>query len=95
MIVCFLFSRKINLSITDFHSIFDIKTCTRINTPENILIGKEVWVCNDVDFSKGTIISDNSIIAKKSLVNKKFTQQNIIYAGIPAKMVRENVEWRR
>jgi acetyltransferase-like isoleucine patch superfamily enzyme len=44
---------------------------------------------------KGSFIKDNSIIATGSVVTKAFEESNVIIAGSPAKIVKENVSWVR
>ena len=39
------------------------------------------------------IINNNSVIAAHTLVNKSFSESNILVAGIPAKIKRKNIVW--
>ena len=43
---------------------------------------------------KDVKISRNSVVAYGSLVTKKFEQENVLLAGIPAKIVKENIYWK-
>jgi len=80
---------------SDFHSIIDLQTGKRINMPESIKIGRNVWIGNSVIVRKGAQIGDNCVVATNSLVNKKFPESNVILAGLPAKIVRTNITWSR
>ena len=42
---------------------------------------------------KDVTIPPNSIVGADSLVNKSFDRENIIIAGTPAKIVKENINW--
>ena len=88
-----MFGFGISISTTDFHSIIDTNTNERINPPQDVIIGNHVWVASSVEINKGVAIADNSIVASNSLVTKKFTQSNIILGGLPAKILKENVNW--
>ena len=57
-----------------------------------IKIGKHVWVGQGATILKGVEIGDNAIIASGALVTKDVPPKCIV-AGVPAKIIRENVEW--
>lgn len=58
---------------------------------EKIIIGKNVWLGQDVTVLKGSIIGDGCVVGAKSLVNKKFDEELII-VGNPAKVVKRKEE---
>lgn len=58
-----------------------------------ITIGKHVWIGTRATILKGVTIGDGAIIAAGSIVTKNIPS-NCIAAGIPAKVVKENVKWR-
>ena len=86
-----LISWNILLMDTDAHSIY-YEDKKLINDDKPIKIGNKVWIGCRTLILKGTEIPDNCIIGA-NLVNKKFTKENSIIAGNPAKVVRENVSW--
>lgn len=90
-----MFGRDVCIDTTDFHSIVDATTGERINYPENVNVGNHVWLGYGVTLGKGAVVSDNSVVGKHALVTKKFTQPNICLVGIPAKIVKENINWSR
>jgi len=59
-----------------------------------IVIGNHVWIGADNLIFKNTNIPDGCIIAQRSLVSKRFDMTNSLIAGIPAKIVKENVTWK-
>ena len=59
---------------------------------ENVTIGNHVWVGCNVTILKGTEIADNCIVAAGSIVKGKFPK-NVMIAGNPAKIVKNNINW--
>lgn len=90
-----MFSSKIEIRTSDSHSIFDMETGKRINIPGDVIIGNHVWLGKDVIVSKNLVINDNCIVGAKSFVNKSLVDSYCLYAGSPAKLIRNNVNWTR
>lgn len=83
-----------NCSIAWFCSIIDsnfheIDEGSGILTKE-VIIGNNVWIGNNVTILPGTIIEDNVIIGAQSII-KGYYKSNGIYAGNPAKLIRERL----
>jgi len=89
-----MLSSDITLRTGDSHSIIDNEG-NRINPSKDIIIGTHVWIGNKAVIAKGARISNNSIIGSGSLVTKVFDQPNCILAGIPAKIIKEQISWKR
>lgn len=64
------------------------------NAPKEIEIGNHVWIGTRVTILKGVTIGDGAIVAACSLVNKDVPPKTLV-AGIPARVIRENVEWEK
>ncbi|MBK8805549.1 MAG: hypothetical protein IPO21_02405 [Bacteroidales bacterium] len=90
-----LFSWDIKIRTSDGHSIIDLETNRAFNTPKDVKIGNHCWICEGVNIMKGSEIPDNSVVGAFALVTKKFETQNVVIAGFPAKIVRNNVNWDR
>lgn len=90
-----MFSRDIVIRSGDSHSIIDLSTGKRINNAKSVSIGKHVWMGYGVNIGKGADIKQNTIVGMGSYVNKAFSMGNLILAGVPAKIVKENVIWDR
>lgn len=88
-----MLSIRIWIKTTDQHPIYDLETNERVNAEQDVIIGDNVWIGQDVYVSKGSVIPSGCIVGAKSFVNKVFTQENCVIAGIPAKVVKENVRW--
>lgn len=89
-----MFSDQIELRTGDSHSIIDSKTRKRNNFAKDIIIGNHVWIGTRCVILKGVNIGDNSIVAASSLVSKS-VPSNVIAAGVPAKVIKKNVDWLR
>jgi len=89
-----MFSNHIEIRNGDSHSIFNTESSQRINPAKDVRIGNHVWLGADVKVLKGTVIDDGAIIGTGSIVSG-LIDSNCIYAGVPAKKVKEHVSWRR
>ena len=99
-IVCFhkitfgddcLLSWDVLMMDTDFHKIR--KAEKQVNSDRSIVIGNHVWIGARCLILKGSSVPDGAVVAAGSVVNKTFTKQNCILAGVPAKIVNEDIEW--
>ncbi len=90
-----MFAYDIDIRTGDSHSIISVENNERINFAEDISIGNHVWVGAHCMLLKGSIISDDSIVATGSIVTKKFNSNGIIIAGNPAKEIKNNITWSR
>ena len=88
-----LFSSQIYIRTGDSHSILD-ENDNRINPAESVVISDRVWICNDAKILKGVKIPEKSIVATGAVVTKKFEENNVILAGIPATIVKRNISWK-
>lgn len=64
------------------------------NHTKEIIIGDEVWIGTRVTILSGTTIGTGSVIAAGSVVNDDIPAYSLA-AGVPAKVIRTDVEWRR
>lgn len=88
-----MFSENIDIWNTDSHLITDTSN-NIINKNKPIIIGNHVWVGKNSVILKGVTIGNNSIIGMSSVVTKN-VDSNSIYAGNPAKKIKEGVNWNR
>ncbi len=58
-------------------------------TKERIIIGNNVWIGASTTILAGSTIEDNVVIAAGSVVTGKKLVSGYLYAGIPAKQIRE------
>lgn len=57
-----------------------------------IIIGDNVWIGSKALIMKGVKIGDGAIIAASSVVTKDVPSNSMV-AGVPAKVIKENVKW--
>lgn len=89
-----MFSFNIEIWAGDGHTIYDLDSKEALNTfTSPIKIGKHCWVCKEVIMTKNASIPDNSVIGIRALVTKNFIEQNTVISGIPAKIVKRNINW--
>ena len=87
-------SNSINLSTTDFHSIYN-DSGERINNDKDIYIGEHVWIGERSYICKGVRIANNNVIGACSVVTKSFDESNVVIAGNPATIKKEHINWIR
>ncbi|WP_051254315.1 acyltransferase [Arenibacter latericius] len=89
-----MFSSYIEFRTGDSHSILDNSTRERINYAQNIKVGNHVWIGAHSIILKGVVLGNNCIIGTNSLVTRDIPDHSIA-AGIPAKIVKSNIDWSR
>ena len=88
-----LLSSDVTFRTGDSHSILSIEGDKRINPSKSIYIGNRVWIGNKTIVLKGSRIQDDSVVATGSVVTKEFNDTNVIIAGNPAVIIKNNVKW--
>lgn len=82
---------------SDEHLIYN-REFPKINKHENnkpVILKNHVWIGSGALVLKGCIIPENSVIGANAVVaNKKYEKTNIVIAGNPAKIVKENIVWK-
>ena len=58
-----------------------------------INIGNKVWIATNAMIMPGVTIDDGAIVAAGAVVTKDVPARCMV-AGLPAKVIRENVEWK-
>lgn len=89
-----LFSSEIVFRTGDSHSILDLSG-NRINPSQDIRIDRHVWIGHRVLINKGVEIGADNIIGTGAVVTKSIPQTNAVIAGVPAKVVKTNINWDR
>lgn len=74
--------------------IYNIQTGKRMNYAKNVSIGEHVWIAPEAKIMKGCTIGDGAIISSNAVVTKDVPRKSLA-VGIPAKVVKENVSWKR
>lgn len=79
---------------SDGHSIFDRSSQRQLNVPASVVIGPHVWLANSVRINKGTRIGAGTVVGQCSVASGRLDAQ-CVYAGVPARKVREGIVWSR
>ena len=89
-----MLSSGIDIRNGDSHSIIDLKSNKRVNYAKDVFIDNHVWIGADVRILKGSKINTGSVIASNSVVTQE-VPRNCVAGGIPAKAIKENINWSR
>lgn len=87
-----LFGPDVTIACSDAHKVIDVATGRRINEPEDIHIGDNIWLAARVSVWKGSNIGSGSVVGFGSFLNSEYPEAALI-AGSPARVIREGVRW--
>jgi len=80
-----------NVSIRDLNGPHVIVDDNYVNHAP-VRIGDHVWLCSGCTIMPGVTIGEGSVVAANALVTKSVPPRSLV-AGIPAKVIKENIEW--
>ena len=83
---------NVNIRDSDGHEIIYDKTD---NKDPKVVIGKHVWICANNDILKGTTIGNDCVIAYRSCVLGLNAPDNSLIGGYPAKIIKNNINWKK
>lgn len=75
-----------NISDSDFHNLAVDKRMETDPTPEEVVIGNNVFIGNNVTILKGVFLGENCVVASGAVVTKSFAPNSIL-GGVPAKVI--------
>lgn len=58
-----------------------------------VYIGNHVWLCAYSTILKGVKVGNHCVVAYGSLLTKAESEDHILYAGVPAKQIRKEINW--
>ncbi len=87
-----LFSSEVTLRTGDSHAITDL-TGKRINASEDIVLANHVWVGNRAIITKGASVGKDSVIATGAILTSAITEPNVVIGGVPAKAIKQGINW--
>lgn len=85
----FICAWDVFISDSDWHSI------EGQHHQNDVKIGDHVWIANNNNILKGSIIGDGCIISSFSKVGNREFPKNVLIGGIPAKVLKEHMCWKR
>lgn len=65
----------------------------RINPSKSISIGEHVWIGNRVIITKGVSIPNDCVVGTGAIVTHPVAESHSVIAGVPAKVVKHNINW--
>ena len=80
---------------TDAHPIYNSLNNKLINKVGTLSIGDNCWLGADCKILKNVTLKNNTIVGFGSVVTKSFDKENIAIGGNPARLIKENVAWKR
>lgn len=89
-----MLANNIIIRTSDSHPIYDIPTRKRINLPKSITINDNVWIAAKATILKGVTIGEGAVIGLSSVVTHDIPN-NSLAVGIPAKIVKNNIFWKK
>lgn len=87
-------SNSVILRTSDGHTIFDACTQEPINLSKDVFIGHHVWLGNSSRVNKGAHVGSGSVLGQCAIASGKLAG-NSIFAGTPARKVRDGIVWSR
>ena len=88
-----MISSNVIIRTGDSHSILD-RNYARINRAANVTIGDHCWIAEGVRIMKGVILKSDIIVGSNSVVTSSFPP-NVIVAGNPGKVIKNEVYWTK
>lgn len=88
-----MFAYNTTVYNTDSHSVF--QNGKLINKAENLIIGDHVWVCENAEILKNSTVPNGCVVAKNALLSGRFEEENAIFAGVGAKVIKKDIVWDR
>ena len=89
-----MLSSNINIRTGDSHSIIDLNNGGRINYAKSVVIGDHCWIGEGAKILKGVSLAENCIVGTGSIVTKSYPS-NVLISGVPAVIIKEDVNWDR
>lgn len=89
-----MFSSGVIIRTSDSHPIYDKSSGVRVNPARPVVIGDHVWLSVGANVLKGVKIGDGAVVGNGSIVTHDVPHESIA-AGIPAKIVKEQIQWKR
>jgi hypothetical protein len=89
-----LWAANVYIATDDMHRLEDLTTGERINPyGAHIQLGSHVWLGRDVVITGHSDVGDGAVVGHGALVRGQKIPANTAVAGVPARVVRENVAW--
>lgn len=83
-----------NCTIKNCDGHFVVEENQKKSNCSDVFIGKHCWICSNATILKGGYLGSNCILSYGSLLTKKVSHDsNLLYGGVPAHIIKKNVNW--
>ena len=82
------------LRATDTHGIVDLRARRAINPPGPVVLGRHVWLGQDVIVMPRVTVGDGAVLGARAVVTRD-VPPCCVAVGSPARVVRREVSWTR
>ncbi|MGR3460588.1 MAG: acyltransferase [Alterinioella nitratireducens] len=89
-----LISSNVSIRTHDMHMILDAETGAVLNPAKPVIIEDHVWIGESVKIMPGVRIGRDSVIGIGTVVTRD-VPPGCVFAGVPGKVRREGVTWRK
>ena len=90
-----MFSFNVFIRTSDVHLIYDSLSNLRISKSASVFIGDHVWIGQNCMILKNSSIGSGAVLGASSVVSAKKVDSNSIWAGNPARSIKQNIFWIR
>lgn len=90
-----MLSTDVDIRTGDSHAIFDRRARRRVNPAADVEIGDHVWLGRGTQVLKGVRLRSGSVVGAASVVTRAIDEENVVVAGVPARVVRRDIHWTR
>lgn len=83
---------------SDGHVVYDLPQNEDSHVHESekaVNIGNHVWIGNKASILKGVTIGDGCIVGYGAILTKSVDEKNCLIGGIPGRILKRNVSWKR
>jgi len=87
-----LVAAGVDIRNSDAHSLLDATSRARLNPARNVAIEDHVWIGTHSQILKGVTIGSRAVVASRAVVTKNVAPGTLV-GGLPARVIRENVDW--
>ncbi|RYJ00384.1 MAG: hypothetical protein EON52_23760, partial [Actinomycetales bacterium] len=89
-----LWAADVYVATDDMHRLGDRSTGERLNPfGAHVRIGRHVWLCKDAVVTGHAHVGDGAVVGMRSVVRNQEVPAHAAVGGVPARVVRKDVEW--
>ncbi len=86
-------SYDVHIRASDSHAMFVGDETVPFNIGSETVIGNHCWIGIGVKIAKNSNIPSNTIVGMGAVVAGRFTEENTVLVGCPAKVIKREISW--